>query len=199
MAWKLDFLALLIYFVWRMKRKERMTATATNISQIKATLRKPRREDGAAIWSLIRACKPLDENSMYCNLIQCDHFAETCVVAEMAGEVVGWVSGYIVPNDPQTLFIWQVAVSEKARGQGLGRRMLNGLLARDVCARVRQIQTTITHDNAASWALFAGFAARADGELASAPHFERDAHFDGQHSTEHMVTIDLRDGLRKAA
>lgn len=176
-----------------------MTDVAMKLHMNKATLRKPRRDDGAAIWSLIRACAPLDENSMYCNLIQCDHFAETCIVAEMDGEVVGWVSGYIVPNDPQTLFIWQVAVSETARGQGLGRRMLNGLLARGVCASVRQIQTTITHDNAASWALFAGFAARADGDLASAPHFDRDAHFDGQHSTEHMVTIDLRFGLRKAA
>lgn len=176
-----------------------MTATTTKLHQPKATLRKPRREDGAAIWSLISACKPLDENSMYCNLIQCDHFASTCIVAEMGGDVVGWVSGYIVPDDPRTLFIWQVAVSEKARGQGLGRRMLAGLLDRDVCAGVRQIQTTITHDNAASWALFAGFAARAEGGLASTPHFEREAHFDGQHGTEHLVTIDLRDGLRKAA
>lgn len=176
-----------------------MTDIATKLHPNKAKLRKPRREDGAAVWALIRACKPLDENSVYCNLIQCDHFAETCIIAEMSGEVVGWVSGYIVPDDPQTLFIWQVAVSEKARGQGLGRRMLNGLLDRDVCAGVRQIQTTITHDNAASWALFAGFAARADGELASTPHFEQDAHFDGLHSTEHMVTIDLRGGLRKAA
>lgn len=176
-----------------------MTDIATKLHQNKAKLRKPRREDGAAVWALIRACKPLDENSMYCNLIQCDHFAETCIIAEMSGEVVGWVSGYIVPDDPRTLFIWQVAVSEKARGQGLGRRMLNGLLQRDVCAGVRQIQTTITHDNAASWALFAGFAARADGELASEPHFEKHAHFDGLHGTEHMVTIDLRGGLRKAA
>lgn len=176
-----------------------MTDFAMKLHKSKATLRKPRRDDGAAVWALIRDCKPLDENSMYCNLIQCDHFAETCIVAEMDGQVVGWVSGYIVPNDPKTLFIWQVAVSEKARGQGLGRRMINGLLARDVCAPVQQIQTTITHDNAASWALFAGFATRADAELASAPHFEQQAHFDGQHKTEHMVTIDLRDGLRKAA
>ncbi|MGF6861793.1 L-2,4-diaminobutyric acid acetyltransferase [Rhodobacteraceae bacterium MBR-64] len=176
-----------------------MTATATTLHKPKVTLRRPRREDGAAIWGLIRACKPLDENSMYCNLIQCDHFAETCIVAEMDGRIVGWISGYIVPDDPQTLFVWQVAVAEAARGQGLGRRMLNGILERDVCDPVRRLQTTITHDNAASWALFASFAKRAQGSLDSAPHFERRAHFDGHHGTEHMVTIDLGRGLRRVA
>ena len=28
------------------------------------TLRKPESTDGSAIWELIRACKPLDQNSM---------------------------------------------------------------------------------------------------------------------------------------
>jgi L-2,4-diaminobutyric acid acetyltransferase len=46
-------------------------------------LRKPEGEDGSAVWDLVRECKPLDENSMYCNLIQCDHFSDTCVLAEL--------------------------------------------------------------------------------------------------------------------
>ena len=33
------------------------------------TLRKPTSEDGSAIWDLVRSCKPLDENSMYCNIV----------------------------------------------------------------------------------------------------------------------------------
>ena len=37
---------------------------------------------------------------MYCNLIQCDHFSDTCIVGEMNGEIVGWVSGYVLPDDP---------------------------------------------------------------------------------------------------
>lgn len=85
------------------------------------TLRRPRAEDGSAIWRLIASCAPLDENSMYCNLLQCDHFADTCVVAERAGEIVGWVSGYVLPDDSETLFIWQVAVSDAAKGQGSGQ------------------------------------------------------------------------------
>ncbi len=162
-------------------------------------LREPTAEDGPAIWDLIRASKPLDENSIYCNLLQCDHFKETCVVAERAGEIVGWVSGYILPNEPDTLFIWQVAVSEKARGTGLGGLMLQSLIDRDICSDVRRLQTTITGDNDASWTLFRKFAKRQGGTLDAQPHFTQGEHFRGQQSTEHMVTIKLREAVRDAA
>jgi L-2,4-diaminobutyric acid acetyltransferase len=67
--------------------------------ECKPNLRKPDANDGAAIWELIRACKPLDENSMYANLIQADHFRDTCVVAELDGEIVGWISGHMIPGE----------------------------------------------------------------------------------------------------
>ncbi|ARE41781.1 L-2,4-diaminobutyric acid acetyltransferase [Rhodovulum sp. P5] len=159
----------------------------------------PTDEDGAAVWSLIRACKPLDENSLYCNLLQCDHFRDTCIVAEMDGQIVGWISAYVLPNDPETLFVWQVAVSEKARGHGLGRRMLLALLEREACADVFRLKTTITPDNQASWALFRSFARRLGARLTDEPHFTRDTHFEGKHATEHMVTISLAEALPLAA
>lgn len=163
-------------------------------------LRKPVEGDGAAIWDLIRACKPLDENSMYCNLLQCCDFADTCVVAELDGRIVGWVSGYVKPADPQTVFVWQVAVREDARGHGLGARMLAELLDRDACRDVTGLQTTITSDNAASWALFTRFADRGGADVGSQPHFLRHVHFAGAHATEHMVTINLATAeARKAA
>lgn len=162
-------------------------------------LRKPDSLDGSAIWELVRACAPLDENSMYCNLIQADHFRDTCVVAELDGEVVGWVSGHMVPND-DSFFVWQVAVSPKARGLGLGKKMLVHLVNRDECADARRLKTTITRDNDASWGLFRSFARAIGGDLTDAPHFERDAHFDGHHATEHMVTITLEEpAMAKAA
>lgn len=153
--------------------------------------RKPTAEDGGAIWQLIQNCKPLDENSMYCNLIQCDHFADTCVVAELDGEIAGWISAYVLPGDAETLFVWQVAVAGIARGRGLGRRMLTELLEREECVQVQRMQTTITKDNDASWALFNSFADRMDADLSHEAHFKKDVHFNGAHATEHMVTIDL--------
>lgn len=162
------------------------------------TFRKPEPEDGSDVWQLIRDCGPLDDNSMYCNLLQCDHFADTCVIAEIDGEIAGWVSGYILPGEPDTLFVWQVAVAEKARGRGVAKKMLAELLARDECDDVTTLKTTITRDNKASWALFNAFANKMDAPLTHDAHFVRDAHFDGHHATEYMVTIGAF-GERKTA
>ncbi len=160
-------------------------------------LRKPNATDGADIWALVKRCKPLDENSMYANLIQADHFRDTCVVAELEGEIVGWISGHIIP-ERKALFVWQVAVSEKARGLGLGKQMLSALTRREACRGVTHLNTTITEDNAASWGLFRSFARSIGGTLSDTPYFERDAHFDGHHDTEHLVTITLPEPARLA-
>lgn len=163
------------------------------------TLRRPCAEDGAQIWELIQKCKPLDENSMYCNLIQCDHFRDTCVLGELNGKAVGWISGYILPYDPKTLFVWQVAVSEEARGSGLGTLMLRHLIDRKACADVERIQTTITSDNEASWALFRRFGDLQDTKLQVQPYFTQALHFRGMHDSEYMVTIDLAERMKAAA
>jgi L-2,4-diaminobutyric acid acetyltransferase len=163
-------------------------------------LRKPTKEDGAAVWKLVAECAPLDQNSMYMNLVQCDHFGETCILAEQGDKVLGWISGHIPPGAPDTIFVWQVAVHADARGLGLGKRMLNALLQRPACAQVAKLETTITRSNDASWGLFRSFARDRGAPLSDAPHFEREAHLDGQHATEHLVTIDLpRKRLRLVA
>lgn len=162
--------------------------------------RAPNTEDGTAVWRLIRSCEPLDENSLYCNLLQCDHFSDTCIVAERGeGDIVGWVSAYLMPDDPGVLFVWQVAVDESVQGQGVAKRMLKALLQRDACADARTLKTTITSDNAASWALFKSFARNNGAELKSEPYFRKNDHFDGAHATEHMVTIALPEEARSAA
>ncbi|NRP12529.1 L-2,4-diaminobutyric acid acetyltransferase [Aliiroseovarius sp. xm-m-379] len=163
------------------------------------SLRKPTAEDGADIWKLVRACRPLDENSMYCNLLQCDHFADTCVLADLSGEVAGWVSAYVMPNEPDTLFVWQVAVSETARGRGLSGLMLQSILNRPQCKDVTRLQTTITADNEASWALFRKFASLQGSELDIVPYYTQALHFRERHKTEHMVTIPLADRAQLAA
>jgi L-2,4-diaminobutyric acid acetyltransferase len=175
-----------------------MPTSNAQLERTRVTFRVPRTEDGAAVWRLIGSCEPLDDNSLYCNLLQCDHFADTCVAAERASDsaLVGWVSGYLLPDDPQTLFVWQVAVDESAQGQGVAGKMLSALMEREACADVHRLKTTITRDNAASWALFRSFARRQGGELRSEPYFRKNDHFDGAHVTEHLVTIPLPVGAR---
>ncbi len=175
-----------------MSRDSRAPRTRTPL------LRKPDAQDGAAIWELIRACDPLDENSLYCNLIQAEHFRDTCVVAERDGDIVGWISGHMIPNE-DAFFVWQVAVSPPARGEGLGRKMLAHLIDREACDGADCLKTTITRDNDASWALFRSFARSVGGRMTDEPHYTRDDHFDGRHATEHMVTIAMPAQLAAAA
>lgn len=164
-----------------------MTPEGSNTTAI--TLRKPVKDDGYRLHRLVAECPPLDPNSIYCNLLQCSHFADTGVAAEMNGELVGFISGYIPPQQPDTLFVWQVAVHEKGRGQGLAKKMLKEIVARDACKHVACMETTITEDNEASWALFRSFARDMGAEVKYHEHFEKEMHFGGRHSSEFLLRI----------
>jgi len=149
----------------------------------------PKDTDGMLVHKLVQSCPPLDTNSAYCNLLQCSHFADTSVAAVQDDQLVGFISGYILPNRMDTLFIWQVAVSDQARGQGLASKMINHILERENCQAVRFIETTITESNAASWALFESAAKKLNAKLERSVMFEKQAHFHGEHDSEMLVRI----------
>ncbi len=141
-------------------------------------LRKPTMEDGAAFHDLVSECPPLDENSIYCNLLQCTDFADTCMVAEKEGRLAGLVSGYLKPREPNVYFLWQVGVHEAARGHGLALRMIQSILARDFCRGVDELQCTITRSNTASRGLFHALAEAEGAEISEHDYFT-EAHFGG--------------------
>ncbi len=161
-------------------------------------LRAPLKTDGSEVHRLIGDCPPLDANSMYCNLLQCSHFADTSVAATRDGVLQGFVSGYILPGRSDTLFVWQVAVAESARGQGLAGQMLTHILDREQCAAVRYLETTITADNAASWALFRHFAKQRDTSLEHSVMFDEITHFANHHASELLVRIGPLSSARRA-
>lgn len=142
-----------------------------------------------AVFSLISSCPPLDTNSSYCNLLQCSHFANTSVAAEKSGSLVGFISGYIIPDRPDTLFIWQVAVSDQARGLGLASRMLEHILNRSRSTSIQYLETTITQENDASWALFKRLSRSYNANFTSSIWMDRDKHFEGLHDSEELVRI----------
>ena len=153
------------------------------------TFSNPISEDGARVYDLIANCPPLDVNSRYCNLLQCSHFADTCVAAWLDGKLVGFVSGYLPPKQPDTYFVWQIAVDAAARGQNLAQRLLDHALQLPACQAVTQLQTTITEDNEASKRVFQKLADRRSVGISHAPFFTKEKHFDGQHNTEFLYTI----------
>lgn len=161
-------------------------------SNNKITFRAPNKKDGLNVNKLIKSCPPLDTNSAYCNFLQSSHFRQTCVVAEMEGNLVGFLSAYRQPENPHTLFVWQIAVAEIARGHGLALTMLKSLIARPALADITAIETTITEDNRGSWRTFEKFDAESGGGGTRKPFLYEQDHFKGKHETEILFHIPLK-------
>ena len=154
------------------------------------TFRQPERRDGAVLYDLIAASPPLDLNSRYAYLLVCEHFADTSVIAEQDGAIVGAVTAYIPPTHPDTLFVWQVAVSEQMRGQRLASRMLEHLLTHCIQPRcLRWMEATISPSNQASRNLFIQFAARHDVGTTTTSLFTARDFGSSQHEEEHLYRI----------
>ena|SRR5690625_2296481 len=153
-------------------------------------LRAPSKSDGALIARLIRSCPPLDVNSTYAYLLLSEHFADTCVLAQKGDDIVGFISAYQPPSQPQVLFVWQVAVHASMRGQRLALRMLDHLLQRSYPEKVQYLETTVAPDNSASRGLFQRLAEQYQTELTELPFFQAH-HFApaGETQTEPLLRI----------
>ncbi|WP_270165131.1 diaminobutyrate acetyltransferase [Paenibacillus sp. SYP-B4298] len=148
-----------------LKSGERSNMLHTEVSQL--ILRKPRKQDGAAVWELIDRAGTLDLNSIYCYMLLCDLYRDTCIVAERDGRLLGFVSALRPPQKAHHLFIWQVAVDPSRRGQGLGTAMVTRLLEQVRKQQdVRYIEATISPSNTASRRLFEAVA-RSYGSVCS--------------------------------
>ncbi|MFF7354546.1 MULTISPECIES: diaminobutyrate acetyltransferase [Streptomyces] len=152
---------------------------------------RPAMTDGAALWRLAKDSKTLDLNSSYSYLLWCRDFAGTSAVARGAdGEPVGFVTGYMRPEHPRTLLVWQVAVDSAYRGHGIAARLLDGLTARLATERgITGVETTITPGNTASERLFTSFAARHGAHLEREVLFAAELFPDGPHDPEVLYRI----------
>lgn len=138
------------------------------------------------MWRLARDSRVLDLNTSYAYLLWARDFAATSVVAHVGDRAVGFVSGYLRPDEPTTLMVWQVAVDASQRGQGLGRRMLDHLAAETGAAT---LETTITADNEASIALFTSFGEAHGATVDREPLFPTEVFPDEGHGTEYLFHI----------
>ncbi|WP_329340632.1 diaminobutyrate acetyltransferase [Streptomyces sp. NBC_00663] len=152
---------------------------------------RPSVTDGAALWRIARDSKALDLNSSYSYLLWCRDFAATSAVArDGRGEAVGFVTGYVRPDRPRTLLVWQVAVDDAYRGRGIAAALLDGLVERVGGEYgVTSVETTITPGNTASERLFGSFAERHDASLEREVLFPTRLFPDGPHDPEVLYRI----------
>ncbi|MFD4180504.1 diaminobutyrate acetyltransferase [Rhodococcus sp. NPDC058514] len=140
------------------------------------------------MWEIARDSQVLDLNSSYSYLLWCRDFRDTSVVAEQDGRVGGFVTGFVRPADPRTVFVWQVAVDESLRGRGVAATMLSDLLDHLAYQGVTRLETTISPDNAASKALFTSLARMRYAAITSRKLFTNN-HFPDQHESEELYII----------
>ncbi|MFJ1810777.1 MULTISPECIES: diaminobutyrate acetyltransferase [unclassified Streptomyces] len=152
---------------------------------------RPSVEDGAALWRLAKESGTLDLNSSYSYLLWCRDFAATSAVARAeGGEPVGFLTGYVRPEDPRTLLVWQVAVDSAHRGRGLAAALLDGLTSRLAAERpLTTVETTITPGNTASERLFTSFAERHGASVTREVLFGAGLFPDGPHDPEVLYRI----------
>ncbi|MEU1929845.1 diaminobutyrate acetyltransferase [Streptomyces sp. NPDC019826] len=150
----------------------------------------PTIDDGASAWRIARDSRVLDVNSSYSYLLWCRDFAATSVVArDESGEAVAFVTGYIRPEAPGSLVIWQIAVDGDRRGRGLAGAMLDHLTTRLRDKGVlQQLEATISADNDASQRLFLSFAARNGASVERELLFPSGL-FPDAHESEHLYRI----------
>jgi L-2,4-diaminobutyric acid acetyltransferase len=151
--------------------------------------RQPTIEDGSQMWQLIHDCGSLDVNSTYAYLLLCKHFAETCAVAELKGEVVGVLTGYYPPKKTNTLFFWQIGVADSMRRTGIAKRLLVEVLQRNHDRKVSFLELTIGSSNTASRSLFKSLAQELNAEVTEEMCFDESLFPQGNHEAEYLLRI----------
>ena len=145
--------------------------------------------DGARIFDCVRQCPPLEPNTAYAYVLLATHFAQSSAVAEDNEGLAGYTVGYRLPEDVETLFIWQIGVLPRARGTGLARKLLQHVIERNSQEPVRYLEATVAPSNTASQRLFRGFAKSAGVPCEERPYFAAD-HFGGtQHEPEALFRV----------
>ncbi|MDV9191296.1 diaminobutyrate acetyltransferase [Streptomyces sp. SR27] len=158
-------------------------------------LGRARVSDGSGLWRIARDSGELDVNSPYSYLLWCRDFADTTAVARDAeGRPVGFVTGYLRPDAPRTLFVWQVAVDGSHRGTGVAGALLDSLAARVAAEHgLDRMEATVTPGNAPSDRMFRSYARRHGATVTQEVLFPSTA-FPGPDGTGHEPEVLYRIG-----
>ncbi|QEV16270.1 diaminobutyrate acetyltransferase [Streptomyces alboniger] len=163
----------------------RHPATGDSPSPSGVTLRQPIAGDAAAMWRLVRDTANLDTNSPHFYLMWCRDFAASSIVASSEEDLCGFTAGFTRPDSPDTLFVWQTAVSPLWQGVGLAGRMLDRLVA----DTYRFVECTITPDNQASDRYMHAFARNRQAALQQRPLFPSEDFPEPGHDPEILYRI----------
>jgi len=142
------------------------------------------------MFRIVEESKVLDVNSSYSYLLWSKFFSKTSIIATCEDEVIGFVSGFLQPESPDTLFVWQVAVDSDFRGYGLATTLIQQLIDQvDEEKGVRYLEATVTPSNTPSSKLFQGLAKKNDTDCSIFECFKEEHFPDPDHESEMTYRI----------
>lgn len=144
--------------------------------------------DGRDMWRFVNEAGVLELNQSYAYVLMCQHFGNTCLVAETDDKMVGFVLAYVPPRQPDTVFVWQIGVARDVRGRGVGLHLLRHLLALDGCRNVRYLEASVTPSNKPSQNLFRAFARKWGVSCRKLPFFPSEF-FPEKHEPEYLYRV----------
>lgn len=142
------------------------------------------------MYRIVKESKVLDVNSPYSYLMWSKYFSNTSIIATNNDKVIGFVSGFLQPETPDTLFVWQVAVDLDFRGHGLATKLIEQLLLKLQGENVSYLEATVTPTNIPSSNLFKGIAKKQQTNCTIYECFSEDQ-FPG---TDHEAELTYRVG-----
>jgi L-2,4-diaminobutyric acid acetyltransferase len=113
-------------------------------------------DDLVGVQGLIRACPPLQLHTPYTYWVILDKYGSHCAGIFDGENAVGLVLAIPVPE--QRLFVWQIGVLPRLRGDGLSGRLLRHIWRAATREGMTSLETTIAEDNPASRSAFEAFA-----------------------------------------
>lgn len=144
--------------------------------------------DGREMWRFVKEAGVLELNQSYAYILMCQHFGNTCLVAETDEKMVGFVLAYVPPRQPDTVFVWQIGVARDVRGRGVGLHLLRHLLALDGCRNVQYVEASVTPSNKPSQNLFRAFARKWGVSCRKLPFFPSEF-FPEDHEPEYLYRM----------
>lgn len=127
-------------------------------------------------------------NSSYSYLLWCHHYQDTSAVAYEGDQLVGFVSAFLLPKKPETLFVWQIATHPSQQGKGIATSLIQHLLTRPFCQPIVHVEATISPDNKASFRLFEKLAETLHTSIHHEPLFGKEL-FPDSHEDEDLYRV----------
>ncbi|MEV5263265.1 diaminobutyrate acetyltransferase [Streptomyces anulatus] len=131
----------------------------------KPVFRTPRPEDGIAVWELVRDTPGLDTNSRYFYVLWFRDFADCSLLATVDDEIVGFLLGYRRPEEPDTYFVWQTAVSPRHGIPFLGVKLFEAAADRQRERGARYVEATVSAENKAILMVLKQYARKRSAEV----------------------------------